>query len=54
MKTKELLRKLNGIQTIESIMDLLKLDKKQAVYYINKLRKYGYVKTKRLSNNKRV
>lgn len=54
METNELLQKLAGIQTIESVMDILKLDKKMAIYYIHRLRKEGYIKTKRQSNNKRV
>ncbi len=54
MKTKELLKKLEGIQTIESIIDILQIDKKTAVYYIYRLRKEGYVKTKKQSNNRRV
>ena len=54
MKKQELIQKLNGIQTIESVKDILKINKKKAIYYIGRLRKQGYVKTKRLSNNKRV
>jgi hypothetical protein len=54
MKTKELLKKLEGIQTIESIKDILQVDKKTAIYYIYRLRKEGYVKTKKQSNNLRV
>ena len=54
MKTKKLLKKLEGIQTIETVMDTLRLSKEKAIYYIYVLRKKGYVKTKRLSNNKRV
>jgi hypothetical protein len=54
MKTRELLKKLEGIQTIESIMDTLQVDKKIAVYYAYRLRKEGYVKTKKQSNNRRV
>lgn len=49
-----LLKKLEGIQTIGSVMDLLKVNKSKAIYCIYRLRKLGYVKTKRLSNNKRV
>lgn len=49
-----LLKKLEGIQTIETVMDALDVDRKKAVYYISRLRKAGYVKTKKLSNNKRV
>lgn len=54
MKKIEIIQKLSGIQTIESVMDILKVDKKKAIYCLYRLRKQGYVKTKRLSNNKRV
>src|SRR3989344_6146889 len=54
MKKRELLEKLAGLQTIESAMDILKADKRMAIYYICRLRKEGYVKTKRQSNNRRV
>ncbi len=54
METNELVKKLSGIQTIESVRDLLNVDKKMAVYYMHRLRKEGYVKTRRRSNNRRV
>lgn len=54
MKTEKLLEKLTGIQTIQSVMDILKVDKKKAIYYLYRLRKKGYIKTKRQSNNRRV
>jgi DNA-binding MarR family transcriptional regulator len=54
MKEGKLIQKLTGIQTIESIIDILKVNRKMAVYYVHRLRKEGYVKTKKLSNNKRV
>jgi len=54
MKIKELLKKLEGMQTIESVMDALKADKKTAIYYVYRLRKEGYVKTRKQSNNRRV
>jgi len=54
MEKRELLQKLAGIQTIESVMDILKVDKRMAIYYIHNLRKAGYVKTRRQSNNRRV
>ncbi|MEA2036514.1 MAG: hypothetical protein U9O94_03335 [Nanoarchaeota archaeon] len=54
MKTKELLKKLEGIQTIETVKDILGITMKKAIYYIFRLRKKGYVKTKKLSDNKRV
>lgn len=54
MKKSDLLKKLSGIQTIESVMDILRVGKKMAVYYIYHLRKEGYVKTGKQSNNLRV
>lgn len=44
MKTQELLKKLKGIQTIESIKDILSVSKKKAIYYIHRLRKKGMLK----------
>ena len=35
-------------------MDILKVDKRMAIYYLYVLRKDGYVKTRRQSNNRRV
>ncbi|MEK6887338.1 MAG: hypothetical protein AABX14_00155 [Candidatus Aenigmatarchaeota archaeon] len=54
METKYLLKKLEGIQTINTVMDTLSLSREKAIYYVYRLRKQGYVKTKRLSNNSRV
>ena len=54
MKDKIILKKIEGIQTIQSIMDILNVSKEKAIYYVHRLRKKGYVKTKRLSDNKRV
>ena len=54
MKTEQLLKKLEGVQTIDSATSLLRITKDKAIYYLFRLRKEGYVKTKRLSNNKRV
>ena len=53
MITRELLKTLVGIQTIESIMSILSVDREKAIYCVYSLRKKGYVKTKRV-NNKRV
>lgn len=50
----ELRGKLAGTQTIESVMDILQVSRKKAIYYLLRLRKQGYVKTSRLSNNRRV
>ena len=54
MRTNELLQKLAGIQTIESVIDILRINRKMAIYYLQRLRKEGYVKTRRQSNNRRV
>ena len=54
METEVLLKKLEGVQTIDSARNILKLSKDKTIYYLFRLRKEGYVKTKRLSNNKRV
>src|SRR3989344_5879232 len=54
MEKRDLLQKLAGIQTIESVMDILKVNKRMAIYYIHSLRRDGYVKTRRQSNNRRV
>jgi hypothetical protein len=53
MKTKMLLERLKGTQTIESIMAIMHANRQKAIYYIFRLRKKGYVKTKR-QGNKRV
>ena len=54
METKILLKRLEGVQTIDSASNILKTNKDKTIYYLFRLRKEGYVKTKRLSNNKRV
>lgn len=54
MKEKELLKKLEGIQTIESVMKAIGVSRQKAIYYMHRLRKKGYVQTKQLSDNTRV
>ena len=54
MNIKELLKNLEGIHTIKSIMSELNISKSKAIYYVHLLRKHGYVKTKRMSNKTRV
>lgn len=54
MDIKLVLRKVQGNQTIESVKTLLNVDKNKAIYYVHRLRKAGYVKTKKLSDNKRM
>ena len=54
MKTKNLLKKLEGTHTIDAVAGMLGVDKKKAIYYIYRLRKKGYVKTRKLSDNRRL
>jgi len=54
MKIIDLLKKIEGVQTIDSISSLLNISKEKAIFYIYKLRKEGYVKTKRLSDGRRI
>jgi len=54
MKVNELIEKVNGIQTIESIKNALNVDRTRAIYLIYRLRKNGYVITKQDSNNSRI
>ena len=54
MQIEILLEKLGGVQTIESVMSLLKVNHTRAVYLIHRLREAGYVKTKRAHNLKRI
>lgn len=54
MKTELLLKTLSGNKTLEMIKTSLSTDAKKAIYLIHRLRKKGYVKTKKLSDNKRL
>ncbi len=54
METKKLLKKLEGVQTIESAQRILKSNRQKTIYYVYRLRKEGYVKTRELSDNTRV
>jgi hypothetical protein len=54
MDYQKLLKKIEGIQTIKTIMEILDVDKSKAIYYIHKLRKEGYVKTKAASDKSRI
>ncbi len=54
MKIADLTQKLEGIYTLESIMTTLKVDRSTAMNYTSKLRKQGFVKTKRTSSGKRI
>jgi len=54
MNSQILFKKIEGVQTIKTIMELLDVDKSKAIYYIHKLRKEGYVKTKAASDKSRI
>lgn len=54
MKTSDLINSIKGVQTLKSIKSKLDIGTKKAVYLIYRLRKKGYVKTKRDSDNKRI
>src|SRR5262249_7314685 len=54
MNVEDLLAKLEGVQTIESISIILGIDKRSAIYHVWKLRNARYVRTNRLRNNQRV
>ncbi|NQU79732.1 hypothetical protein HQ545_08245 [Candidatus Woesearchaeota archaeon] len=54
MRSQILLKDLEGIHTIKSIMIKLKINKTKAIYFVHLLRNDGYVKTKRLSDKTRV
>ncbi len=50
----ELMNKISGMQTIESIKNILSIDRTKAIYLIHRLRKKGYVITKQGSDNVRI
>jgi len=54
MKTLDLVNSIRGVQTLESIKSKLGIDTKKAIYFIHRLRKKGYVKTKYDSNKRRI
>jgi hypothetical protein len=54
MLIRELLKRLEGIQTIDTVMSILNVNRQKAVYYIHRLRKEGYVRTQYSPLKKRV
>jgi len=50
----EIIDKISGVQTIESIKSTLAISRNKAVYLVYLLRKKGYVKTKQDSDNSRI
>lgn len=54
MKKEELLERLKGIQTVDSTMERLRINSAQAIYYLYRLRKEGYVKTQYGKGKKRI
>ena len=54
MKREQALHDLEGVHTIKSVMSRLNVNKQRAIYTIHRLRKEGYVRTARASNNIRI
>lgn len=54
LNTEQILEKISGIQTIESIKSILGVNSNKAIYLIYRLRKKGYVITKQDSNHNRI
>lgn len=50
----EAIRRVEGVQSVESIMQILKVDRTKAMKFISSLRRKGYVKTKQTSSKKRI
>ncbi|MBI2564536.1 hypothetical protein HYV79_00910 [Candidatus Woesearchaeota archaeon] len=54
MHKEELFKRLEGVHTLQSVMSVLGISRPQAVYYIHRLRKAGYVKTARFPSGNRI
>lgn len=54
MDIKELAKKLDGLHTVETIQDQLKISRRTAINYISKLRKTEYLTTARGKKKKRL
>lgn len=54
MRIKKLAEQLEGVQTIETIMSSLHVNRQKAIYCVYRLRKAGYVKTQRTPSRQRV
>lgn len=54
MDIREALKKLEGVQTIDSIMSILNANRARAIYLVHRLRKEGYVKTLMATDRRRV
>lgn len=53
-KYEPIIKAIEGIQTIESVQEKLKMDRAKAIYILHRLRRLGYIRTKYLPNKKRV
>ena len=54
MHKEKLLKQLEGVHTLQSVMSVLGVNRLQAIYYVHCLRKAGYVKTARSPSGNRV
>lgn len=50
----ELAQKMQGMKSLQTIMERMHVNRDRAIYVIHKLRKKGYVKTYHMPNKKRV
>ncbi len=50
----EIAKKLEGFQTVDTVMEILKIKKRTAINYISKLKKLGYVNYYSAGQNKRI
>ena len=53
-KYEKLAESLQGIYTLETLADRLKIDRSKAIYVIHRLRKLGFVKTNYVAGKKRL
>lgn len=54
MRYIEIAKSLQGLNTLQSVMEKLKIDRAKAIYVMHRLRKLGYVRTKYMSDKRRV
>jgi hypothetical protein len=54
MKYELIIKAIEGTRTLEEVERRLKVDRARAIYLIHRLRKLGYIRTKYLSNKKRI
>ena len=53
-KYEHIINIIEGNRTIDEVQEKLKIDRARAIYILHRLRRLGYIRTKYLSNKKRV